>query len=80
MRNVASIAELKESFFAEIDKVENPEDLEKLRVKYLGREKEILTAVLRSLGGIPVHEHFQLPRRTHHSNVGGGGTPWDNRP
>ena len=44
MRNVASIAELKKSFFAEIDKVENREDLEKLRVKYLGREKGILTA------------------------------------
>jgi len=39
MRNVASVAELTKSFFAEIDKVENREDLEKLRVKYLGREK-----------------------------------------
>ena len=38
-RNMASVAELKESFFAEIDKVENREDLEKLRAKYLGREK-----------------------------------------
>ena len=36
---MASVAELKESFFAEIDKVENREDLEKLRAKYLGREK-----------------------------------------
>jgi hypothetical protein len=41
MRNVASIAELKKSFFAEIDKVENREDLEKPRVKYLGCEKGI---------------------------------------
>ena len=31
MRNVASIAELKRSFFAGIDKVENREELEKLR-------------------------------------------------
>ena len=45
---MASVAELKKSFFAEIDKVENREDLEKLRVKYLGREKGILTAVLLS--------------------------------
>ena len=45
-RNMASVAELKKSFFAEIDKVENREDLEKLRVKDLGREKGILTAVL----------------------------------
>ena len=39
-RNMASVAELKKSFFAEIDKVENREDLEKLRVKYLGREPD----------------------------------------
>jgi len=39
MRNVASVAELTKSFFAEIDKVENRKDLEKLRVRYLGREK-----------------------------------------
>ena len=34
---MASVTELKKSFFAEIDKVENREHLEKLRVKYLGR-------------------------------------------
>ena len=43
VRNVASIAEFKKSFFAEIDKVENRDDLEKLSVKYLGREKGICT-------------------------------------
>jgi hypothetical protein len=37
IRNMAPVARLK-SFFAEIDKVENREDLEKLRVKYLDRE------------------------------------------
>jgi hypothetical protein len=31
---MASVAEIKKSFFAEIDKVENREDLEKLRVRY----------------------------------------------
>ena len=36
---MASVAEPKKSFFAEIDKVEKPQDLEKLRVKYLGRQK-----------------------------------------
>src|SRR5579872_3739243 len=45
-RNMASVAGLKKSFFAGIDQVENREGLEKLRLKYLGREKEILTAVL----------------------------------
>ncbi len=39
MRNVASVAELTKSFFAVIDKVENREGLEKLRVKCLGRDR-----------------------------------------
>jgi hypothetical protein len=52
MRNVASVAELTKSFFAEINKVEDREGLEKLRVNYLGREKGILTVVLRSLAQI----------------------------
>jgi len=59
-RNMASVAELKKSFSAEIDKVENREDLEKLRVKYLGREKGILTAVLRSLGGMALAKRKEL--------------------
>jgi Aminoacyl tRNA synthetase class II, N-terminal domain len=50
--NMASVAELKESFFAEIGKVENHEDL--------GREKGILTAVLRSLGGTPLAKRKEL--------------------
>jgi len=37
MRNVASVAELKRSFFAGIDQVENRQDLENLRVKYSRR-------------------------------------------
>ena len=57
MRNVASVAELK-SFFAEIDKVEDREDLEKLRAKYLSREKRNLTGVCRSRrGGSSVRRH-----------------------
>jgi hypothetical protein len=35
---MASVAELKKSFFAEIDKVENREDLEKLREIFGPRE------------------------------------------
>ena len=57
-RNMALVAELKKSFFAEINKVENREDFEKLRVKYFGGEKRILAAVLRSLGGMPSVVHF----------------------
>ena len=60
LRNVASVAELKRSFFAGIDQVENREDLENLRVKYLGREQGILTTVLRSLGGMPRAKRKEL--------------------
>jgi len=73
MRNVASVAELTKSFFAEIDKVENREDLEKLRVKYLGREKGILTAVLRSLGGMPLAKRKEL--RPHAQELKRKGDP-----
>jgi hypothetical protein len=65
MRNVASVAELTKSFFAEVDKVENREDLEKLRVTYLGRQKGILTPVLRSLGGAGAAPYCA---RLHHAN------------
>jgi len=41
MRNVACVAELTKSFFAEIDKVGNCEGLEKLRVKYLVMVKNL---------------------------------------
>jgi len=40
MRNVASVAELKKSFFAGIDKVEAREDLEKLRMKFWAARRE----------------------------------------
>jgi len=59
-RNLASVAELKKSFFAGIDQAENREDLRKLRVKYLGRERGILTAVLRSLGGMLLAKRKEL--------------------
>ena len=52
---MASVAELKKSFFAEIDKVENREDSEKLRVKHIwaarrgfSRQFCVLLAVCRS--------------------------------
>ncbi len=77
-RNVASVAELRKSFFAEIDKVENREDLEKLREKYLGREKGSLTAVLLSLGGMPSVVNFNVliardKRRPNFSRSGKAG-------
>ena len=36
---MASVAEVEKSVFGEIDKVENREELEKLRVRYLGRRQ-----------------------------------------
>src|SRR5713226_8430914 len=73
MRDVASVAELKRSFSAGIDKVENREDLEKLRVKYLGRENGILTAVLPSLGGMPLANRKEL--RPHAQELKREGAP-----
>jgi hypothetical protein len=61
---MASVAKLKKLFFAEIDKVVNRKDLEKLHVKFLGREKGILTAVLRSLGGMPLAKRKELGPQT----------------
>ena len=57
---MASVAEFKKSFLAEIDKIESREELEKLRVKYLGREKGLVTAVLRSLGGMPIEKRKEI--------------------
>jgi len=73
MRNVASIAELKRSFFPGIDKLENREDFENLRVKYLGRERGILTALLRSLGGMLLAKRKEL--RPHAQELKRKGDP-----
>jgi hypothetical protein len=43
---MASVAEIKKSFFDRIDKVENRENLEKPRGKYLGREKVLQKNVM----------------------------------
>jgi Bacteriocin-protection, YdeI or OmpD-Associated/Domain of unknown function (DUF1905) len=40
MRNVASVAELRKSFFAGIDKIETREDLEDLRLNFLAARRE----------------------------------------
>ena len=50
---MASVAELTRSFFSEIDTVEIREDPKRLHVKCSGREKGILTAVLRWPCGTP---------------------------
>ena len=60
---MASVAELKKSFFAEIDKVENREDLAKLRVKYLGRENRQTLLLLRTLC-CSVQDHLTYPLPT----------------
>jgi phenylalanyl-tRNA synthetase alpha chain len=49
-------SELKQSFFSEIGTVTTAKDLEGLRVKYLGRERGVLTAVLRSLKDLSPEE------------------------
>ena len=46
------LKKLKKQSFEEIEKIINPEELEKFRIKYLGR-KGLLTAILRSLKSLP---------------------------
>lgn len=57
---MGDLDKIKKSFLAEIDKAEGRDDLEKLRVKYLGREKGLLTAILRSLGGLPLAKRRKI--------------------
>ncbi len=66
---MASVCELKKSFFAEIDKVENREDLEKLRVKYLGREKGISHGSFAFAWRYTVGCVFQRAHRSIHRGV-----------
>jgi len=49
------LKKLKKQSFEEIEKIRNPEELEKFRIKYLGR-KGLLTAILRSLKSLPEEE------------------------
>lgn len=56
---MAGINEIKKSFLAAIGKISNADDLEKIRVKYLGRKGEI-TQVLRSLKNLSLEKKRKL--------------------
>jgi phenylalanyl-tRNA synthetase alpha chain len=56
---MADLSEIKRSFLAEIEKAKNAEELEKIRVKYLGRSGEA-TAVLRSLKNLPIEKRRKI--------------------
>jgi len=56
---MANIDGLKKKALAELQQIENEKDLEKFRVKYLGRKGE-LTEVLRTLKGLPLKEKKTL--------------------
>jgi hypothetical protein len=65
MWNVASVAELKKSFFAGIDKVETREDWEKLRMKLWSARREFPRQVcvhLAARGAVP------YCAKLHHAN------------
>ncbi len=57
---MASAPEIKKLFLSDIDKAESAEELEKLRIKYLGREKGLVTLVLRSLKDLPLAKRRQV--------------------
>ncbi len=50
---------LREVFGKDLNAASSPEDLENLRVRYLGRKGE-LTSILRQMGGIPAEERPRL--------------------
>ena len=50
---------IKKSFFEDVAKANDAEALEKVRVEYLGRNGK-LTAILRSLGGLPLDERKRI--------------------
>ena len=54
-----TIKELKEQSFADLEKIKVPDDLEKFRIKYLGRKGEI-TVILRSLKKLPVAKRKKI--------------------
>ena len=54
-----TIKELKEQSFADLEKIKIPDDLEKFRIKYLGRKGEI-TVILRSLKKLPVAKRKKI--------------------
>ena len=49
------LKQIKEQAFKEIKKIKNPEELEKFKIRYLGRKGK-LTAILRSLKDLPEKE------------------------
>jgi phenylalanyl-tRNA synthetase alpha chain len=53
------IEEIKERAFGEIKATKNPEELEKVKIKYLGRKGE-LTQILRSLKDLPIQKRRKI--------------------
>ncbi len=51
---------LKQSFFSEIERVTDAKSLEAFRIKYLGRERGLLTRILRSLKDLPLEERRRV--------------------
>ena len=51
-----NINELKNKAFDELEKIKNPADLERFKIKYLGRKSGELTAILRSLKDLSVEK------------------------
>ena len=54
------ITEIKKSALTEIEKAKSAEELEKIRIFYLGRQDGKLTAVLRSLKDLPIGKRREI--------------------
>ena len=59
IKSMQALSLVKKSFFEEIAKAGDAVALEKVRVEYVGRNGK-LTAVLRSLGGLPLEERKKI--------------------
>jgi len=54
------IEEIKKSFLTDLEKIKNQKDIEKIRVKYLGRQNGKLTQILRSLKYLPIEKRKEI--------------------
>ena len=59
IKSMQALSLVKKSFFEEIAKAGDAVALEKVRVEYVGRNGK-LTAILRSLGGLPLEERKSI--------------------
>ena len=64
----AQIEQIKKSFHEKLEKLSTSEELEKLRVEYLGKKGEF-TQILRSMGSLTAEERPQMGKLVNEAKV-----------